>query len=270
LYLETVDQISRKKLPERHDFVIGVVSKIQKHGVYVELKEYVGVVGYCHISEVAGAWIRNIRNFVRIDQNVVAKVLRVSHNGQVDISLKRVSDQLKREKIQEYKRQNSAIAMVRLVSERSKKSAREVREIIEDPLTETYGSMYDGFEELAAVGVEAVANLGFSDDLVTAMHEIAETSIQVNTIAITCTLGIRSFAPDGVEQVKLLLQTAEDTANNFPEVKSEITSIGSPVYRIYLEGWQFDEVENVYQKIKQAVDEKGSELQLEYKLERDN
>ncbi|MHA2091407.1 MAG: hypothetical protein ACW98K_11155, partial [Candidatus Kariarchaeaceae archaeon] len=59
-------------------------------------------------------------------------------------------------------------------------------------------------------------------------------------------------------------------ANNFPEVKSEITSIGSPVYRIYLEGWQFDEVENVYQKIKQAVDEKGSELQLEYKLERDN
>ena len=102
------------------------------------------------------------------------------------------------------------------------------------------------------------------------MHEVAETSIQINTIAITCTLGIRSFAPDGVEQVKLLLLAAEDTANSFPEVKSEITSIGSQAYRIYIEGWQFDEVENVYQKIKQAIDERGAELQLEYKLEREN
>lgn len=263
-------RISRKKLPEKHDLVIGVVTKILKHGVYINLKEYESMLGYCHISEVAGAWIRNIRNFVRIDQNVVAKVLRVSPTGQIDVSLKRVSEQLRKEKIQEYKHQNSAIAMVKLIAEKLGKSIDEIRDIIEDPLTETYGSMYDGFEELAAIGMESIEGFEFFADLAQIMHEIAEASIQISTVSITSTLGIRSFASNGIEQIKLLLNAAEDAANQFPDVKNEITSIGAPVYRIFLEGLSFLDVDEVYQNIEKALEEKGKQLELlEYKLERE-
>ncbi len=258
--------ISRKKFPEKHDFVIGVVSKILKHGVYIQLKEYDNVVGYCHISEVAGAWIRNIRNFVRIDQNVVAKVLRVSDTGQVDISLKRVSDQLKRDKIQEFKRQNSAIAMVNLFAEKWGKSNNEIRDLIEDPLTEAYGSMYDGFEELVAVGLDALDSFDFPEDLKQVMYEVCEATIQINTVSISSTLGIRSFASDGVEQVKSLLNAAENAASKFPEIQSDITSIGAPVYRVYLEGLSYPEVDEVYQSIESALIKKVKSLQVEYKL----
>ena len=96
-----------KKIPQKNDLVLVVVNNITNHGIYCDLKEYDGITAYCHISEIAGTFIRNIRNFVKVGQNTVAKVLRVSpENNQVDISLKRVNDSHKRDKIQEYKRRH--------------------------------------------------------------------------------------------------------------------------------------------------------------------
>ncbi|MHA2099932.1 MAG: S1 RNA-binding domain-containing protein [Candidatus Kariarchaeaceae archaeon] len=208
--------LSRKSLPEPQDLVIGVVGKIQKHGVYINLKEFDNLVGYCHISEVAGAWIRNIRNFVRLDQTVVAKVLRVQEGTQqVDLSLKRVSDGQKREKSLQYKRQNAAIAMINLVSKRWGKSTTEVREIVEDELYDMYGSLYDGFEELAAVGLSSFKDLNFSDELKQIMFEVAEASIQITTVTLTSTLRIRSYASDGIQHVKEL-HDRSTSIPNFP------------------------------------------------------
>lgn len=263
--------LSRRSLPENQDLVIGVVSKIQKHGVYISLKEFDNLVGYCHISEVAGAWIRNIRNFVRLDQTVVAKVLRVQEGTkQVDLSLKRVSDGQKREKSLQYKRQNAAIAMIKLVAERWKKSTDEVRELVEDDLTDIFGSLYDGFEELVAVGLSSYDEFEFPDDLKQIMFEVAETSIQITTVTISSTLRIRSYASDGINHIKDLLSVAEDAANTFPEVKSEITTIGAPVYRIYLEGLSYPEVDEVYRHIEKELENASKGLKVEYLIEQED
>ncbi|MCH7662413.1 MAG: S1 RNA-binding domain-containing protein [Chloroflexi bacterium] len=262
--------LSRKAFPERHDLIVGVVTKIRKHGVYIRLKEFNDIVGYCHIGEVAGAWIRNIRNFVRIDQEVIAKVLRVDEKTrQVDLSIKRVSDQLKKDKRQEYKRQNSALAMTKLIADKYGKSVEEIREIIEDKMTQVYGSLYDGFEEMVAVGMEAVNDFKFPSKLNEIMLDIAEASIQISMVVISATLGIRSFASDGVLQVKQLLQAAEEEFNDNPEVSGEVTSIGAPSYRLHLEGYSYPEVNDVYISIEKALAKKKQELDLEYKIVRD-
>ncbi len=139
-----------KKIPQKNDLVLVVVNNITNHGIYCDLKEYDGITAYCHISEIAGTFIRNIRNFVKVGQNTVAKVLRVSpENNQVDISLKRVNDSHKRDKIQEYKRQNAAIAICNLIAEKLKIKVDQVRNEIETPLIKIYGNMYAGFEEIA-------------------------------------------------------------------------------------------------------------------------
>ena len=119
-----------KKIPQKNDLVLVVVNNITNHGIYCDLKEYDGITAYCHISEIAGTFIRNIRNFVKVGQNTVAKVLRVSpENNQVDISLKRVNDSHKRDKIQEYKRQNAAIAICKLIAEKLGKTSILVRDV---------------------------------------------------------------------------------------------------------------------------------------------
>lgn len=262
--------LSRKSLPESQDLVIGVVSKIQKHGVYISLKEFENLVGYCHISEVAGAWIRNIRNFVRLDQTVVAKILRVQEDTQqVDLSLKRVTDGQKREKSLQYKRQNAAMAMIGLIAEKWKKSTTEVREIVEDELTDIFGSLYDGFEELVAVGIAGFEDLPFPDDLKAIMFEVAEASIQITTVTLTSTLRIRSYASDGLKHVKELLGVAKEAANNFSEVTNEITTIGAPVYRIHLEGLSYPEVDDVHRHIEIELEKASKTLSVDYVLEKE-
>ncbi|OLS23308.1 MAG: Translation initiation factor 2 subunit alpha [Candidatus Heimdallarchaeota archaeon LC_2] len=262
--------LSRKSLPESQDLVIGVVSKIQRHGVYITLKEFDNLIGYCHISEVAGAWIRNIRNFVRLDQTVVAKVLRVQEDtGQVDISLKRVSDGQKREKSLQYKRQNASLAMIKIIGEKSNLAALEVREIIEDQFTEFFGSLYDGFEEIVAVGLESISDFTIDDELKNIILEVAEASIQITTVTFTINLRIRSYASDGIVHIRKLLEVAQKAADEFPDVKNEITTIGAPTYRIYLEGLSYPEIDDVYHHIQEKLENVSKDLDVEYLLEKE-
>ncbi len=264
-------RISRKAFPEKNDLVIGVVNRIEKHGIYVTLKEFNNVEGYCHISEVAGAWIRNIRNIIRLDQQVVAKVLRVQKDSrQVDISIKRVSEQKKKDKIQEFKRQNAAIAMIHLIAERMDKDPIEIRKKIEKPFIKAYGSMYNGFEEMVISGVDAVKDMGFDEEFIKIMHEVALASIQLSLVEINVDLGIRSFAPNGVEHVKKLLYSAEKVLRKFPDINSEVTTVGAPHYRIHLEGKLFEEVEEVYEKIVSELENSSKKLDVEYKIERND
>ena len=185
------------------------------------------------------------------------------------MSLKRVSDQLKKGKIQEYKRQNAAIAMVKLISDKMNTSPKVIRDQIEVELTDYFGSMYNAFEEMAAIGPEVLNEFDFPKELVAVIYEIAETTIQVNKVVISSTLGIRSFASDGVDQIRSLLQSAEAEVDKFPEIDSEITSVGAPSYRVHLEGFSYDEVDAAYISIEKALAKASKTLSLEYKIERD-
>ncbi|MCY3411455.1 MAG: S1 RNA-binding domain-containing protein [Candidatus Heimdallarchaeota archaeon] len=259
---------SSKKLPQKHDLIIGVVHNITKHGVYVKLKEYENVEGYVHVSEITGAWVRNIRNFVRQDQQIVGRVLRVNPStNQIDLSIKRVSESLKKDKIAEYKKQNSALALINIISERTKMSIDEIRDLLEEPFINEFGNLYNGFEELAYSGLEVIDFLDIDPKLAKEIHEIAEMSIQVSTVMITADLGIRSFASNGVEQIKKFLKVAETTIKNFPEITSEITTIGSPQYRIHLEGRSYPELTEAYTEIEKKLAEASTKYDIEYRIE---
>lgn len=257
----------RKKAPQRHDLVIANVHKITKHGVYVDLIEYDGLEGYVHVSEVTGAWVRNIRNFVRQGQQIVAKCTHVNREtGQINLSIKRVSDQLKKVKISEYKKQNSALALIKLISERANMSEIDLRDLLEDKFNVEFGSLYNGFEEVAIVGMEVLKILEIDDTLAKLIHEISEMSIQANTVSIIADLGIRSFAPDGVDQIRKLLLVAEKTVKTFPDVVSNISTIGSPQYRISLEGREVQQLSEAYNEIEKALKIASEDLDLQYKL----
>src|SRR3989338_9154007 len=85
--------------PEESELVQCTVTSVQSHSVFVMIDEY-GINGMIHISEVAPGRIRNIRDFVMEGKTVICKVLRVNaERGHVDLSLRRVSESQKRNKI---------------------------------------------------------------------------------------------------------------------------------------------------------------------------
>ena len=88
-------------LPGRNELVVATIQEVTKHGCYVSLDEYNRQKAYVHISEISRTWVKNIRTHVREGQRIVAKVLRVDpRKGQIDLSIKRVPEQMK--KLTEY------------------------------------------------------------------------------------------------------------------------------------------------------------------------
>jgi len=70
----------------------GKVTGIIEYGAFVDLGE--GKTGMVHISEVAAAYVTNIRDHLAVGQEVRVKVLSISPEGKVSLSIKKALDSL--------------------------------------------------------------------------------------------------------------------------------------------------------------------------------
>ncbi|MGD0719146.1 MAG: S1 RNA-binding domain-containing protein, partial [Thermoplasmata archaeon] len=92
----------RPEFPEEADIVIATVKEIRNFGAVVVLDEYANREAFIHLSEVAPGWVKYIRDHIREGQKIVARVLRVDPvKAQIDLSLKRINDHQRREKVQQ-------------------------------------------------------------------------------------------------------------------------------------------------------------------------
>ena len=70
--------------------VEGKVTGITKFGAFIELPG--GKVGMVHISEVASTYVNEIKDFLTENQMVKVKVLSISEEGKISLSIKRVQE----------------------------------------------------------------------------------------------------------------------------------------------------------------------------------
>ena len=68
----------------------GKVTGIPKFGVFVALPE--GKSGLVHISEVANAFVSDINEHVQMGQTVKVRVLNITDDGKINLSIKRAQD----------------------------------------------------------------------------------------------------------------------------------------------------------------------------------
>lgn len=73
----------------------GKVTGITKFGAFVELPG--NKTGMVHISEVAATYVKEIRDFITENQVVKVKVLSITDDGKINLSIKRAIEQPKRQ-----------------------------------------------------------------------------------------------------------------------------------------------------------------------------
>ncbi|MGF3554653.1 MAG: S1 RNA-binding domain-containing protein, partial [Thermoplasmatota archaeon] len=140
----------KKNYPNVGDLVVGTVVKVQNFGAFVTLDEYPGKEGFIHIAEIATGWVKRIRNHIRERQKVVCKVMHVDKiKNHVDLSLKRVNEHQKREKIQEWKNSQKSEKLTEMLSKKLNKSVEKCYDEFGNDLIKKYGSLYAAFEEAA-------------------------------------------------------------------------------------------------------------------------
>ena len=255
---------SRREYPEKGELVIGTVTRIANHGAYVQLDEFDNKEGMIHISEIALSWVRNIRNFVREKQKVIAKVLRINpQKGFIDLSLRRVTEQQRRQKIQEWKRVQKSEKLLEMAASKIGKTLDEAYEEIGNPLEAAYGSIYNGFELISEKGSTILESLGIKKDWIKIITEIAKTHVEPPKVNIARTVEMTCWKRSGIDAVKKAFREA--TAAVRDEVTTvNIYTLGSPKYRIEITADDYKQAETTLEKIintaKTSIESEGGTI----------
>jgi S1 RNA binding domain protein len=71
---------------EAGNIVEGTVVKITHYGAFVELPD--GKSGLVHISEIADAYVKDVKDYLKERERVRVKILGVNEKGKLDLSVK--------------------------------------------------------------------------------------------------------------------------------------------------------------------------------------
>jgi len=259
----------KKEYPEEGELVVGTVIKVQNFGAFITLDEYPGKEGFIHIAEIATGWVKRIRNHIKEKQKVVCKVLNVdTHKQHIDLSLKRVNEHQKRDKIQEWKNQQKSHKLLEMVAEKIGRSVDDCYKDFANKMIEKYGTLYGAFEE-AVYDLENLKKDGFSGDWLPAFEEIAKTSITIPFVDIKGYIDVTSWLPDGINHLKKVLSQAEES--EYEDVEIKVKYIGAPHYVITVTAPDYkiaeDQLKKAVEKIESAVKDNNGECVYHRKLE---
>jgi len=239
----------RAEFPEEGELVIGTVTSIRNFGAFVTLDEFAKREAFIHLSEVATGWVKYIRDHIREGQKIVARVLRVDPTkGQIDLSLKRINDHQRREKVQAWKNEQRAMRLVEQVGAALKLTGDAAAELFGPALVERYGSLFQAFE-VASADPKRFQKENEKAPWAAAFLKVARESIVPPQVTILGTFEISDPAPDGLDHVRAALLAAEKVD---PEAV-EVQYVGAPRYRVRVQASQYKQAEETLKKVTDAA-----------------
>jgi translation initiation factor 2 subunit 1 len=246
-----------QRIPEQDELVLATVKKIVPYGGFCALPEYGNAEAFLHVSEVAPRWIKNIHEFLSENQKIVVKVLRVdASKGQIDVSLRRVNEQEKKNKLEAVRRQSRAEKLVQIALEKS--GSKMPRDELLAILEEGYGEAFAGLEEIPEGGV--LADVELPKPLKDALIDIVSKSIKKARVSVCADVTLHSYSNDGISRIIDALTFSD------PEIK--VSYVGAPKYKLE---YFAQDYKTAKKKLEQALSEAsargGKECVLEYKIE---
>ena len=246
--------MSKSKLtyPDEGELVIVTVHSVKQNGADVTLDEYEGVAGFIFIGEIASGWIKNIRRFVREGQRLVCKVMPSRRDGSsLKLSLKSVSEERRRDRLQQWKNEQRALQLFKVLSE-SQKWESEFSSNLQTELTQVFETLYGAFEE-AAMHEGSIIDAGFEGDWIQPFVDLAVENIIPPFVEIRGILTLKVETADGVETIRSALIAAENISSSEDEIEVHCYYDGAPEYRIELRAPDFKTAEDTWRNSISAV-----------------
>ena len=253
--------------PEEGELVVCTVSSVRENGAYLKIDGYSDKEGFVFIGEVANGWVRNIRSHVRENQRVVAKVIGVSvERESITLSIKSVSEERKRDTLQEWKNEQRATQIMRVAAERVSWEDGKT-EAISDEIREVFGSLYAALEE-CAISEKALSDAGFSGKWIDVVTELAVENIVPPFVEIRGIFDIRVWGPEGVGAIIDALTAAEKCSEGLEDVELTCHYDGAPEYRVDIRAPDYPSAESVWENAMQAAEESIASVEGSIAIER--
>lgn len=217
--------------PRRYELVVCKIVKIFPNSAIAELIEY-RKKGMIHVSEVALRWVKDIREFLKLNQYVVCLVLK-SEGEDILLSVKRVRREDADRRLNEFKRERKAEKMLELTAKKMKKSLDDAYREVGYLLQEEFGSLWKAFE-FAVKNPDLLSSKGVPRAWLEPLTDIARKSYSEKTYEVKSNLNIMCYSPDGINTIKKALSHAKGDG-------LEVRYISAPHYMIVGKGKNFKE-----------------------------
>lgn len=237
------------ELPEEGEHVVATVQSLRNFGAFVTLDEYGGKEAFIHLSEVAAGWVKYIRDYVHEGQKIVARVIHVDPaKGQIDLSLKRINEHQRREKLLQWKNDQKAQKLLKHVEKLLSADASKPQVDFTAQLEEKYGSLYQAFE-VASQDQKTFLKENGKDAWVGAFSKVARENIVPRHVTVSGIVEVSHPGGNGLDSVREALQEAERAGGDSVSVQY----VGAPRYRITVAGEQYKNAEILLKKAGDAV-----------------
>ena len=199
--------LKKTGLPGDEELVLCTVTGITPHSVFCTLDEYGGRTGMIHISEIAPGRIKNIREFVSEGKKVVTKVLQTNkEKGHIDLSLRRVNEMQRRNKLNQIKQEQLAEKMVEYAAKQNGDSVLSVYSKLAEKLVPKYGTVFAAFEQVAhgELDLETIIDKKIAKTLTDAI----KARIKPPIVKINGNLKLTTHSSIGIDLIKEALNLA--------------------------------------------------------------
>ncbi|MGD0728520.1 MAG: S1 RNA-binding domain-containing protein [Candidatus Micrarchaeaceae archaeon] len=240
--------MEQQNVPKVGEIVIANISKISKFGAYCRLPEYNDLEVFLPVREVSSGWIKNIREKIHEGQKLVCTVIFYDkEKGAIDVSLKRVSPNVSKEKIRVYNLEKRLSAIF-LQSLKMAKEQPNKEELIKTALQE-FGT-YTNLIENATTDTKEFTQSKLPKKLKEAIMKVLEANKKqkrhiVSYIATLYTYNTLS----GATELRGIITAIK-------EMGVDVNYIGAPKYRLISEGADYSIAEDKINKVKELIKEK--------------
>jgi len=237
--------LKKSKFPEEGELLKCTVTSVQSHSVFVRIDEY-GINGMIHISEIAPGRIRNIRDYVLEGKSVICKVLRVNpERGHVDLSLRRVSESQRRNKVNEMKKEKLAEKLVDVVASNLNTDSKKLYSDVSEKVQEHFYLLFECFTEITR-GTFQISELKLPKNVSDELKKVILDRLKPEVIISKGKLSLLSYAPDGVEIIKATLKHAVDAG-------AEVKYLGGGNYALACKASSYKAAEAAIKKSAEAA-----------------
>lgn len=213
----------KKGLPSQWELVTCTVKRISQFAAWCNLDEYQNREGMIHISEIAGKWIHDIKKYVKLEKQYVAKVIKIDENS-INLSLKRVSKSEERGKRNEFRKEQRAEGILKIIAVELKIDLGKAYETIGFPLQEKFGDLYSGFEEIKKSS-KNLSKLNIPEKWEDPILKVIEKTFVEKTFVLKSELQLYTYESDGIERIKKVLKILEKDGIG-------VNYISAPKYRL--------------------------------------
>jgi len=245
----------KKGLPEEGELVVCTVKKILYHSVFASLDEYENKEGMIHISEISPGRIRTLSDFVKEGKQIVCKVIRIDNKKQhIDLSLRRVTTQIRINKLNDYKQEEKAEKLLTQIGKRLNKTLKQIYDEIGYKAIAEYGSLNLLFQQIVSKGKKVIEKLNIDKKLEEEIYTTIIEKIKLPKVTIKRNISLISYDPDGIDKIKKALDIKEENV--------KISYVSAPNYSIEVESANYKAAEIVLKNIIEKIEKSAKPLNL--------